>query len=169
LDLDFGFSDWDWDGTYDYVVFFSFLFSFPFFSLFGTLMIFFFWRDGSGTKSGSSEAFGLMLYPSPLAAKAKAQKARARGSPTCLIGLGGILWFYFVCDCNCYLLLGGGSVGCAVGEEVFRRLCLKWTGLDWTELERTGLQTPSWLPCYPSILGSDLDLVLDGDLDGCRT
>jgi hypothetical protein len=88
-------------------------------------------RDGSGTKSGSSEAFGLMLYPSPLAAKAKAQKARARGSPTCLIGLGGFSGFVLFVIAIAISCLGwecrvrGGRRNCS--STVFE--------VDWTELD----------------------------------
>lgn len=76
---------------------------------------------------------------------------------------GWILWFCFVCVCNCYLLLGGGRVGCVVEDCPLNRFEVDWIGLDWIRSDRTA---PSWPTNSLSILGSDLDLDLDGDLDG---
>lgn len=165
LVLDFGswiFRIWVGIGTYDcFFLYVSFPLSF-FFSHSDVVL-----RDGSETKSGSSKAFGLK-FPFPRCKSESANSKGSKGSPTLSDRTGRILWFCFVCDCNCYLLLGGGGVGCAMGRTVHRTR-LKWTdctGLDWTGSNWSGRSAPPWLTCSSSILGSDLDLVLDVDLDG---
>jgi hypothetical protein len=146
------------------------LFSF-FFILFFFSFLFTFWhsdlflRDGSG-KSGSSEAFGLILSLSPRG-KSESAKSESSGLADLSDRTGRILWFYFVCDCNCYLLLGGGSVGCAMGEEMF--VDCVWSGLDWNELERTRPDCIRYLGCPVPCLSLDQILIwiwMDMELDG---
>jgi hypothetical protein len=121
---------WTGIGTYDYVCFlFLFSFSFPYILVLFCLGTHDILRDGS-TKSGSSKAFRLVFSLSSRE-KAKAQKARFRDSPACLIGPGGFSGFILFAFAIAISCLGVGV------SEVWWENCplnvfeMDWTGLDW--------------------------------------
>lgn len=145
LDLDFRI--WTGLGKFD------FFFLFPFFSLFGDIL-----RDGSETKSGTNKAFGLTLCLHRGKSESE-EKARARGSPTCLIGLGGFSGFILFGIAIAIFAWGRECRVRGRGELSVKRV---WSGVGWTGSDRTA----SWLTSSSSVLGSALDSILDGDLDG---